>query len=74
MKYFKNDKYLKIDNKPVFIINDIEFINSFKNLEILILPESTNDDHLNNLSEFKNMRTLKIYNSNIYLMWISVYI
>jgi hypothetical protein len=32
MKYFKNDKYLKIDNKPVFIINDIEFI---QNVDVL---------------------------------------
>jgi hypothetical protein len=32
MKYFKNDKYLKIDNKPVFIINNIEFI---QNVDVL---------------------------------------
>ena len=32
MKYFKNDKYLKINNKPVFIINDSDII---KNVDIL---------------------------------------
>lgn len=62
MKYFKNDKYLKIDNKPVFIINDIEFIqnvdvlysvlnklcieNSFSGIN-LILNISNNNENIN---------------------------
>jgi hypothetical protein len=39
--HFKNDKYLKIDNKPVFVIGDSEYIS---NTEILY-------DVLNKLSK-----------------------
>lgn len=60
MKYFQNDKYLKIDNKPVFIIGDSELIsnpdilydvlnklcieNGFSGINLILNTESNNEN------------------------------
>jgi hypothetical protein len=73
MKYFKNDKYLKIDNKPVFVIGDSEYIsnteilydvlnklcveNGFSGIHLVINTNSSNEN-----TNFKNCEV----NFNIY--------
>jgi hypothetical protein len=60
MKYFQNDKYLKIDNKPVFIIGDSELIpnpeilyevlntlcieNGFSGIHLILNTDSNNEN------------------------------
>jgi hypothetical protein len=57
IKYFKNDKYLKIDNKPVFIINDsnlIENIDVFYN----ILNQHCLENNFNGINLIINSKNL----------------
>jgi hypothetical protein len=65
MKYFKHDKYLKIDNKPVFIVHDTDHIlnvdvfssvlnklcleNGFSGINIIL-----NTNNINENNNFKN--------------------
>lgn len=72
IQYFKNDKYLKIENKPVFIINDtnlIDNIDIFYNIiNKLCLDNDFSGIHLilnsNNNKEYPNFKNCNI-NFNI---------
>lgn len=73
INYFKNDKYLKIDNKPVFVIGDSEYISNqdifFEILNKLCVENGFSGLHLvvntNSSSENVNYKNCEI-NFNIH--------
>jgi len=68
LKYFKNDKYLKIDNKPVFFINDVNFIENvdifYSVLNKLCIENGFSGIHVvlntNNNNEINNFKNCQI--------------